>query len=221
MSQEHQPRFDWGAALRSARKAEQALEHGWVPNQEEKRATLRERARLLARDPAADRPPDAEIEVVVFYLAHEIYGIETRFVREVHSLERFTPLPYTPAFLLGVTNIRGRILPVVDLKRFFGLPEQGLTDLNKLVIVQQQGAELGILADSILGVRRVPSASIQGPLPVLEGVRAEYLRGVTEDRWVILDVGRILTDRRMVVRQPSEVGLATAEGSRSNWRDES
>jgi purine-binding chemotaxis protein CheW len=113
-------------------------------------------------------------------------------------------LPHTPAFLLGVTNIRGRILPVVDLKRFFGLPEQGLTDLNKVVIVQQEGAELGILADSILGVRQIPSASVQGPPTVLEGISTEYLRGVTEDRWVILDVERILTDERMVVRQPSE-----------------
>lgn len=204
MSQDRPPQFDWGAALRRARQVEQALEIGWEPSAEEKRAILRERARALARDPAADRPDDATIELVVFYLAHEIYAIETRLVREVRPLEGFTPLPHTPAFLLGVTNIRGRILPVVDLKRFFGLPEQGLTDLNKVVIVEQQGAELGVLADSILGVRSLPSSSIQDSLPALEGVRAEYLRGVTEDRWVILDVGRILTDERMVGRQPSE-----------------
>jgi purine-binding chemotaxis protein CheW len=204
MNQDRPPQFDWGAALRRARQVEQSLEHGWEPSREEKRAILRERARALARDPAADQPRETEVEVVAFYLAHEIYGIETRLVREVHPLERFTPLPHTPAFLLGVTNIRGRILPVVDLKRFFGLPEQGLTDLNKVVIVQQEGAELGILADSILGVRQIPSASVQGPPTVLEGISTEYLRGVTEDRWVILDVERILTDERMVVRQPSE-----------------
>ena len=97
--------------------------------------------------------------------------------------------------------MRGQILSIIDLKKFFDLPEKGLTDLNKVIVVQREGMAFGILADVILGVRRIAPQDLQPSLPTLTGIRAEYLRGVTKERLVVLDVGKILLDKNIVVQE--------------------
>ena len=116
-------------------------------------------------------------------------------------MEELTPVPCTPAFIRGLVNVRGRIFPVIDLKKFFDLPEQGITDLHRILLVQTADMEFGLLADTIAGVRKIPLAAIQPSLPTLTGIRAEYLRGVTADRLVILDAAALLGDRRIIVHE--------------------
>ena len=149
------------------------------------------------RLPAAD----TMLELLEFRLAKERYAVETRHVQEVHPLRELTPLPGTPAFLLGIVNVRSRILPVLDLKKFFDLPEQGLTDLHRIILVRGNDLELGLLADVVVGVRSVPAASLQPSLPTLTGIRADYLKGVTDERLVVLDLERILADPKIVVHE--------------------
>lgn len=165
---------------------------------------LRARAQALARPPK--HAPDAAtlLEVLEFRLADERYAVETRHVLEVYPLRELTPLSGTPAFILGVVNVRGRILPVVDLKRFFDLPEQGLTDLHRVILVEGNDLELGLLADAIVGVRAIPAESLQSSLPTLTGIRSEYLTGVTAERLVVLDVAGILADPKIIVNQEVE-----------------
>lgn len=158
------------------------------------------RARLLAQEPEQEETAE-QIEVVTFLLAHETYGIETAFVREVYPLKDLTPLPCTPAFVAGIVNVRGQVMSVVDIKKFFELPEQGLTDLNKVVILSDGIMEFGILADAIVGVRNIPLRGIQPALPTLTGVREDYLRGVTAERLVILDAAKLLTDSNIVIHE--------------------
>jgi purine-binding chemotaxis protein CheW len=159
---------------------------------------LRDRAIALARVAAA--PVDADsLELIEFRLASERYAIETRHVVEVHPLRDLTPLPGTPEFLRGIVNLRGRILPVFELKRFFGLPEQGLTDLHRIVVVRGNDLELGLLADMVVNVRTLPRAALQPPLPTQSVLGAEYVMGVTEERVIVLDLGRILADPRIVI----------------------
>ena len=150
--------------------------------------------------------PEAEtfLEVLEFRLAQERYAIETRYVREVYPLKDLTPLPSTPPFVLGIVNVRGRILPVLDLKKFFDLPEQGLTDLHRIILVRGNDLELGLLADVIVGVRSIPVDSLQPSLPTLTGIRADYLKGVTAERLVVLDLDRILTDPKIIVHEEVE-----------------
>ena len=100
--------------------------------------------------------------------------------------------------------MRSRILPVLDLKKFFGLPEQGLTDLHRIILVRGNDLELGLLADMATGVRRVPADSLQPSLPTLTGIRADYLKGVTDERLVVLDLDRILADPRIIVHEDVE-----------------
>ena len=144
------------------------------------------------------------LEVLEFRLAQERYALEDRWVQEVCPLKELTPLPCTPPFVLGIVNVRGRILPVLDLKKFFDLPEQGLTDLHRIILVRGNDLELGLLADVIVGVRSIPADSLQPSLPTLTGIRGEYLKGVTAERLVVLDLARILADPKIIVHEEVE-----------------
>lgn len=169
-------------------------------------AILRRRAAAFARLPAAPASEAAGlVEVVEFTLSGERYALEAIHVGEVLPFTHCTPLPCTPAFVLGLVNVRGRILHVIDLRRFFDLPPRGIVDLHHIVVVRHGAVELGLLADLIAGLRHLPLASLQGSLPTLTGVRAEYLRGVTADHLAVLDVARILSDRRQVVQEEVEI----------------
>ncbi len=169
---------------------------------------LHARAQVLARKRLSDkeitRVNDERLKVIQFHLAHETYAIESAFVREVYPLKDLTPLPCTPAFIFGIVNIRGQILTVIDVKKFFELPDKGLTELNKVIVVRTPYMELGILADEIIGVRFIAPEELQSSLPTLTGVRAEYLRGVTSDRTVVLDAARLLADEKLIVCEEVE-----------------
>jgi len=199
--QEHRPVTDaaWGEIHRRLKVAQTVLERGWTPTVEERERTLRTRAAALAREPEKGPAPGENLEVVEFLLAEERYAIETRYVREVYPLKALTVLPGTPPFVLGIINVRGQILSVIDIKKFFDLPAKGLTDLNKAIILRADAMELGILADQILGVRSMARRDIQPPLPTLTGIRQEYLKGVGRDRLVVLEAARLLSDRQIVV----------------------
>ena len=130
--------------------------------------------------------------------------METRYVREVYPLKDLTPLPCTPPFVLGVVNVRGHILPVLDLKKFFDLPETGLTDLHCIILVRERDLEFGLLADVIVGVRSIPVESLQPSLPTLTGIRNEYLKGVTVECLVVLDLARLFADPKILVHEEIE-----------------
>jgi len=195
---------DWSEVRHRLAAAQERIERRWALPSQEKRKILRERARLLAREPEDQRPSAGCLDAVEFLLAYEHYGIESSYVREVYPLRELTALPGTPPFVLGVTNVRGQILSVMDIKRFFDLPDKGLTDLNKIIIVRTEAMELGILADAILGMRVVATEELQSSLPTLTGIRAEYLRGVTKERLVVLDMERMLSDKGIIVDQQAE-----------------
>jgi purine-binding chemotaxis protein CheW len=164
---------------------------------------LRKRAQALAQVPP---PPAADtvLELLEFGLAAEPYAIERRYVQEVHPLRDLTPLPCTPAFILGIVNVRGRIVPVLDLRKFFELPERGLTDLHRTIIVRGHDLEIGLLADVIIGINAVPAERLQVSLPTLTGIRADYLKGVADGRLVVLAVERILSDPKIIVHEEVE-----------------
>ena len=172
-------------------------------------ALLEKRARELARKPASETATSERIEIVEFTMAHERYGIESKYVREVYPLKELTPLPGTPSFVLGIVNLRGRVISLVDLKKFFDLPEKGLSDTNHVVLLSSLDMEFGILADSMLGVRTMASDELQGDLPTFTGQRRDYLLGVARDGTAVLDGRQILADSRIVVRdQVSNWGAA-------------
>lgn len=165
---------------------------------------LQQRARRLAR-PQERAIQDDAIELLEFRLAQERYSIDTRYVLAVHPLRDLTPLPGTPPFMRGVVSLRGRIVPVIDMKKFFDLPESGITDLHRVIFVQAGDVELGVMADIAVGVIRVPTALIQPSPPTPLGIRADYLMGVTEERLIVLDIARVLSDPKIILQDEVEV----------------
>jgi purine-binding chemotaxis protein CheW len=192
---------DWSAvgsrseALNAGRFENEAL------SEDEKMAIFKERARRYAEVNHCGKLTGEEMHVLVFELAYEQYGIDTAFVREVCPLVDLTPVPGVPAFVLGIVNIRGHILSIVDLRLFFGLPEKGMGQLNKIILLRNGTMEFGILADNIIGAQTVSIDGSQASVAILREIGAEYLRGVTNDGVIILEADRILQDDRILVHQ--------------------
>lgn len=191
--------IDWAGLRYRLKNTQNILEQGLSLTPERKREILKERAKTLAREPEIGEGTQGDLEVVEFLLSYETYGIESFFVREVYPLTEITPLPGTPPFVLGIISVRGQILSVLDLRKFFDLPEKGLTDLNKVIIIHDEKMEFGILADAVTGIRKISLNFIQPALPTLTGIRAEYLKGVTDERMAILDAKKILGDEKIIV----------------------
>jgi len=175
-------------------------EESWSePEPVDDRKILEERARALAREPERHVEGRGSLTVLEFDLAYEKYAIELSHIREVHPLRDITPIPCTPKFVRGMVNLRGQILTVLDLKLFFQLPEKGFSDLNKVIVVHVGGMESGILVDAIGEVRSIPLDAMQPSLPTLSGISESYVRGITAEGLVVLDVARILCDKSIIV----------------------
>ena len=162
---------------------------------------LKNRAVALAQEPEQKKVAAAVCEIITFTLAAETYGIESAFVREVYPLKDFTPLPGVPPFIFGIINVRGQILPVVDLKKFFNLPEKGLGELNKVIILCNDQMEFGILADVVHGTQTIEVEDIQVVPFTVSGIGEEYLKGVTKESLIVLNAERILSDNSIIVNE--------------------
>lgn len=165
-------------------------------------AILEERARALAR--VAEQDLSETLQLVVFSLANETYGIATDYVREVQPLVNYSPVPCTPDFVVGVINIRGAIYSVIDIRQFFGVPKQEVTELTKVILVDAAGLDVGILADDVQGAMNVPLTDLRSSLCNYVGVKEEYVDGVTQDMLIILNLEALLSDERLIVNE--EVG---------------
>jgi purine-binding chemotaxis protein CheW len=169
--------------------------------EEERHRILKARAALLAQERKESGAEGELIKIVEFLLADERYGIESMYIAEVYPLKELTPIPCTPPFVLGVINLRGKILSVIDLRTFFELHVNGFSDINKIIVLSNDEMEFGILADAIIDARWIPRSELLPSLPTLTGVRNDYLMGVTQDRLVVLDGGKLLSDSSIVVHE--------------------
>ncbi|MCM0083291.1 chemotaxis protein CheW [Geomonas sp. Red32] len=173
---------------------------GGAPREEARaRMVLRERTRRLAG--VENRGAGGELQLVEFTLAGQPFGLETQFVKEVGQLRQLTPLPGTPPFVAGIVNLRGTIVSVVDLRSLFELDAAADGSPGRIIVLGDGGMEFALLAASIVGVRGVATAELKPSLPTLTGSRGEYLKGVAGQRVAVLDGGKLLADRRLVVNR--------------------
>jgi purine-binding chemotaxis protein CheW len=193
--------INWKEIHSHVEAAREKLELGWQITDKEKEKILKARTKTLAREVKEEKLDLEYMAVVEFMLANERYGIELNKISEVYPLKDLTPMPCTPPFVLGIFNVRGQIQTIIDVKKLFDLPDKRLTDLNRVIIVNARGMEAGILADVILGIRSVPLGEIQPTLPTLTDIRAEYMKGVTGDQLILLDVEKIFSDKRIIVNE--------------------
>lgn len=168
---------------------------------QENQDLLRLRASAMALEDAKETESSGFLEAILFGLASEMYAVESSFVREVYPLRDFTALPGVPAYILGLINVRGQIMPVMDLKKFFNLPERGLGELNKVIIIRNEVMEFGILADSVVGTRSLSPDTIQQAPSTVTGIGERYLKGVTGDHIIVLEVESILNDENIIINE--------------------
>ena len=185
---------DWSGIRRRIDAIRATVAEGGSLTAEAERRVLQSRAQALAHAPAAEAAAGETLEVVEFDLAGERYAFALAEVREVSLLPELTPVPGTPPFVLGIVNLRGEIRTVIDLQQFFARPAAGLTQLQQLLVIGRDDLQLGILADAVRGVRRIPLADLHA---APADHRAGALRGVTGDQLIVLEAAKLLANPRL------------------------
>jgi len=134
-----------------------------------------------------------ELQLVIFRLAKEEYGLPITKVQEINRLVPITKLPQTPSFMEGIINLRGRIIPVIDLRKRFSLPADEQSEDNRIIIVEVNGQTVGIIVDAVTEVVRLAGASVEPPPPAFI-LDAQYIHGVgklDERLLILLDIVKL------------------------------
>jgi len=160
---------------------------------------LKKRAEILKKPLAEASQLGDQIDGLEFLLADEKYAISSIFVSEVIYINELTKLPCTPSFIMGLINVRGKVLSVIDIKTFFNIPGKGITNLNKVIIVKYNDIEIGILADDILGNTNIQLNSLQTKVTTITEVNESFIIGVTDKRVVVLDIKKLLLSDVIIV----------------------
>jgi purine-binding chemotaxis protein CheW len=159
-------------------------------------------AAVLERTAAADTSEftrDLGGKYLTFMLDDEEYGIEILKVREIIGIMDITKVPQTPGFVEGVINLRGKVIPVIDLRTKFGLSRAEYNDQTCIIVVDV-GMMMGIIVDTVQEVHDIPSASIE-PAPKLGAVDTSFILGmgkVKDDVKILLDIDKVLTSEDLV-----------------------
>lgn len=154
-----------------------------------------------------------EEQLVVFQLAGETYGLDINCVQEIIRLQEVTRVPRTPDFVEGVINLRGRIIPVVDMRKRFSLPAGDQTANSRIMVVEMGPVTVGFIVDAVTEVLRLSEEDIEPPPSIMGGIDTAYLRGVgkRQDRLIILlDVGKVLEEKEYQQLARAQDSLGTA-----------
>jgi purine-binding chemotaxis protein CheW len=141
-----------------------------------------------------------EEQMVVFQLTGQTYGVNISSVYEIIRMEAITRVPRTPHFVEGVINLRGRIIPVIDLCSRMELADIERSSSSRIIVVELDGQVIGVTVDAVSEVLRVPVDSIEPPPPVIHGIDAAYLRGIAilgERLIILLDLNKILFESEL------------------------
>lgn len=149
-----------------------------------------------------ESPVKGEIQLVVFSLRGEEFGIDINQVKEVLKFTRVTHIPHTAEYVEGVINLRGEVVPIINLRNRFGIPEEEGEALNKrIIIVDIEGDLAGLIVDNVSEVLRLPLKTLDSPSDSVAGTRSKFLEGVAkfEDRLlIILKLDKIITTEERI-----------------------
>jgi purine-binding chemotaxis protein CheW len=147
-----------------------------------------------------------EEKLVVFELGGEAYGVNVTQVQSIIPMQEIVTVPGAPAFVEGVVNLRGMVIPVVDLRNRFALSQLTNGRKSVIVIAELDDLQIGLVVDKVTEVTKIPESAIEPPSPLLTSVDTAYLRGigkVAEEQLVILlDLARVFsTDEQQILTQ--------------------
>jgi purine-binding chemotaxis protein CheW len=153
---------------------------------------------------SAAKPDERAGKYLVFHLGHEEFGIRVLKVREITGIQDITAVPRTPAHVKGVINLRGKVVPVVDLRLKFGLPEAEYTERTCIIVVQVQGDTssmlMGIVVDGVAEVLNVTASDIEDTPDFGRGVATPYLLGMAKIKGkvkILLDINQVLISQEL------------------------
>ena len=158
---------------------------------------LRLRTKALAQ-PRAIVDDVSTLEILEFELAGVRFGVPTRYVRTVHSLDQLTPLPGAPDYVAGIAHVRGELLAVLDARSLLGVDETGIANFHKVVVLEQGAMAFGVLVDAVASVRRVPDEALHNP--------SGRLLGMTDEGLAVIDANALLCDESLVVNEEVAAG---------------
>lgn len=160
-----------------------------------------------------------EEQLVVFRLRRELYGVPIAAVREIIRWQQVTSIPTAPHFVEGVINLRGTVIPVIDLAKRFSLEGAAATSETRIVVVEMGQHLVGIVVDGVSEVLRITSDEIEPPTSISGSVSIDFLRGVgkSDDRLIVLlDLDKVLTSdeaealRRVDAAEPESAATKAA-----------
>ena len=136
-----------------------------------------------------------ELQCVVFELQNESYGVDITAVESIIKMQEITTLPHAPTFMEGITNLRGAIVPVIDLRKRFGMIVQESTRDTRIVIANMRGHKVGLVVDAVSQVIRIPEEAIEPPPQMSVTLNSAFIKAVAklEDQLIILlELDRVL-----------------------------
>ncbi|MGB4268728.1 MAG: chemotaxis protein CheW [Spirochaetota bacterium] len=128
------------------------------------------------------------LQLVSFKLDEIEYGIDILSVHEILRIPEITRLPNTPEYIKGVINLRGNVIPVVDIRLRFGMQQVGLTELSRIIVVEIGEKLVGLLVDNVHQVIRLSRSRIDEPHELIEGISTEFISGIgrLQDRLIVI-----------------------------------
>ncbi|MBA4407641.1 chemotaxis protein CheW [bacterium] len=141
------------------------------------------------------------LQLVSFKIANEEFGVDILNVQEINKMTTITKVPNSPHFVEGVINLRGRVIPVVNLRVKLSMPNKEYDKDTRIIVVDLEGKTVGFLVDSVSEVLRIPRNIIEPPPSMVAGVNSTYITAVgkLEDRLLILlDLNKVLLDEERV-----------------------
>ena len=131
-----------------------------------------------------------------FFIGNEEFGVDILYVQEINRMSQVTKVPNAPDFVNGVINLRGRVIPVIDLRLKFGMQKKEPDRNTRIIVMEVSGKTVGFIVDSVNEVLRIPKNVTEAPPPLAMGINSEYIKAVgkLEDRLLILiDLEKILS----------------------------
>jgi len=131
---------------------------------------------------------EREEQLVAFQLANEIYGVDISIIQEIIRWREITQIPRTAPDIEGVVNLRGKIVPILDLRRRLELPAAECNGMTRIIVVEVLEYTVGMVVDSVIGVLKLPESKIEAPSQLVSDVKSDFIRGVgkMDDRLIIL-----------------------------------
>jgi len=128
------------------------------------------------------------LQLVSFTVGQEEFGLDILKVQEINRMAEITRVPHAPSYVRGVVNLRGKVIPVIDLRHRFGLPEKEADQHTRIIVVELGTRTIGFIVDSVREVLRIPASVTEPPPPMVLGESSEYIQAVgkLDDRLLVL-----------------------------------